>query len=139
MGTSGVNENQNKKKVDKKERIEEGIIPASEKIEILENTGLKYMEKYIYKINDTSIGIEFFCKIKYSNELIPVLMANYHYVIDYDFLKNNKFIKIYIKENYHIININKNSIIYSSKNNKYDIMIINWLYLKMSTQKNFLS
>ena len=106
MGTSGVNENQNKKKVDKKERIEEGIIPGSEKIEILENTGLKYMEKYICKINGTSIGTGFFCKIKYNNELIPALMTNYH-VIDDDFLKNNKFIKIYIKENYHIINIKK--------------------------------
>lgn len=151
MGASGTNEKQNKKKIlsndqmkssnidrknlsnkfikmktnnDKNERIEEGIIPGSKKIEILENSKLKYMEKYICKINGEKIGTGFFCKIKYKKELIPVLMTNYH-VIDDDFLKNNKFIKIYIKGDYHLININKNSKIYSSTNDKYDIMIIN--------------
>ena len=40
-------------------------------------------------------------------------MTNYH-IIDDKFLENNEYFKVYIKSDYHIININKDSKIYSS-------------------------
>ena len=71
------------------------------------------------------IGTGFFCRIPYEGKSIPVLMTNYHLIND-DFLKNNKKIKISINNgnNYDNITINQNSKIYSSKTNEYDIMII---------------
>ena len=108
---------------DTNEKIYEGMVNDTEKMELLENTQFKEDEKYICKINGTTMGTGFFCKIKFNNKLIPVLMTNYH-VINDDFLEKNKFIKIYIKDDYHLININKDSKIYSSIKDKYDLMII---------------
>ena len=50
-------------------------------------------------------------------------MTSFHIIND-DYIHNNKYIKVYIKDEYHIINLNKNSKIYSSVRDKYDIMII---------------
>ena len=108
---------------DTNEKINEGIQPGSEEMKPLEETQFKGDEKYICRIIGTMLGTGFFCKIKFNNKLIPVLMTNYH-VINDDFLEKNKFIKIYIKDDYHLININKDSKIYSSIKDKYDLMII---------------
>ena len=105
------------------ERIDEGIIKGSKEIELLDKTELKKMSKYICKISGNNIGTGFFCRIKYGNDLIGVLITNYHIIDDY-YLENNKELKLYINNESKIININKNSKIYSSKRNKYDIMII---------------
>ena len=97
--------------------------PGTEEVKLLEKTHLNYMENYICKINGDSLGTGFFCKIEFNNKKIPVLMTCYHIISD-DFVKNNKYIEIYIKDYSHIININKDSKIYSSKKEEYDIMII---------------
>ncbi len=107
------------------ERYEEGLIKGSidsmtiEKTEII----LDQMKKCICKVIGDKIGTGFFCKILYENKLIPVLITNYH-VINDNYIKNNKQIKISINEKYEIININNKSKIYSSQINEYDIMII---------------
>ena len=86
-------------------------------------TNLSDLEKYICKINSDVIGTGFFCKIEYNNKKIPVLMTNYH-VINDEFLNDHNYLEVYIKNDYHKININKDSKIYSSTKDKYDIMII---------------
>ena len=106
-----------------KERVYEGTCQGSEPPQLLEETNLSDLEKYICKINSDVIGTGFFCKIEYNNKKIPVLMTNYH-VINDKFLEDNKYLKVYIKNDYHIININKDSKIYSSIADEYDIMII---------------
>ena len=88
---------------------------------LLAKTKLSHMENYICKIISVTIGTGFFCKIEYNKIKMPVLMTNYH-VINDKFLEENEYLKVYIKNDYHIININKDSKIYSSEN--YDIMII---------------
>ena len=100
-----------------------GKIPGKTPPQLLENTNLSYLENYICKIYSNTIGTGFFCKIECNNKKIPVLMTNYH-VINDKFLEDNKYLKVYIKNNYHIININKDSKIYSSIADEYDIMII---------------
>ena len=122
-----------KNSINEDERIEEGYTPG--KIELLKDTELKELEKCICKIESqvnkkidekktiTGTGTGFFCKIKHNKRLIPVLITNYHIIND-DYIQNNKFINIYIKDDKHTIYLNKNSKIYSSDNNKYDIMII---------------
>ncbi len=107
------------------DKIEEGFIKGSIDIITIDKTEkiLKQMKESICKINGKKIGTGFFCKINYNNELISVLMTNYH-IIDDDYIKNNNKIIIYINEIPKIININKDSKIYSSDKNKYDIMII---------------
>ena len=104
-------------------RIDEGIVNKNEETKLLEETEFKEMEKCICKVIGNEIGTGFFCKIKYNDILIPVLITNYH-VINDDFLEKNKFVKIYIKDKSNIIKINKDSKIYSSIKDKYDIMII---------------
>ena len=81
------------------------------------------MSKYICKISGNKIGTGFFCKIKYKDDLFPILITNYH-VIDDKYIKNKKELKIYINDKSKIININENSIIYSSSKEEYDIIII---------------
>ena len=98
-------------------------IPGARPPELLEKTNLSFMEKYICKINGLKTGTGFFCKIECNDKKIPVLMTNYHIIND-KFLEDNKYLKVYIKNDYHIININKDSKIYSSIKEKYDIMII---------------
>ena len=91
--------------------------------ELLEKTNLSYMENYIYKIHGTTTGTGFFCEIKYNEEKIPVLITNYH-VINDEYFENYKYLKVDIKNGFHMININKDSKLYSSTDDKYDIMII---------------
>ena len=105
------------------ERHDEGIIKGAKISKLLKDTNLNYMEDYICKISGNKIGTGFFCKIEHNNELIPVLMTNYH-VIDDNYIKNNKQLNLYINNNIKIINIYEDSKIYSSETNKYDIMII---------------
>ena len=108
------------------ERIEEGRIPGAQEAISLDETELKEKENCFCKIIGRKVGTGFFCKIKYKDTLIPVLMTNYH-IIDDKFIEENNYIKFYINNNSQIINnINKNDILYSSpnKDDKYDIMII---------------
>ena len=107
--------------------IEEGKIKGtvdsltSNKLEII----YKQMKTCICKVFGENIGTGFFCKIIYKNERISVLITNYHIISD-KFLENVKAIKISLKDEkiVDIINVNKYNKIYSSPNNKYDIMII---------------
>ena len=110
---------------DENERIDEGKILGAKEIELLENTEFKKFDECICKMvgQDNISGTGFFCKIQYKNKLIPVLMTNYH-VINDDYISNKKFLKVYIKEKYYMIDININNKLYSSIRDKYDIMII---------------
>jgi len=116
-----------RKKVDDmnldEEIVHEGLPNGAKEIEPLDKTELKEMSKCICKISGKRIGTGFFCKIKYKNNLIPVLITNYH-VIDDNYLKDKKVLKIYINDNSKILNINKDNPIYSSKIEDYDIIII---------------
>ena len=107
------------------EKIDEGLIRGEgvEPPKLLEKTDLKYMKDYICKISGKIVGTGFFCKIKYEDNLIPVLMTNFH-VIDDKYIKDHKQINIYINNNMKIIEISSDSLIYSSDRNKYDITII---------------
>ena len=102
---------------------EEGIIKGAKEMKLLEETDQKEKEKCICKINGSKIGTGFFCKIKYENASIPVLITNYH-VIDDKYLESINRLKIYINEESKFLSINKSRIIYSSSNNEYDIIII---------------
>ena len=108
-----------------KERIEEGLIKgAIDAIPVIKAEKiLAQMKSSICKIIGNEIGTGFFCKFLYKNEQIPVLMTNYHVIDDY-FINNNKQMSIYINEKLKIIDLNKNSKIYSSNNKEYDLMII---------------
>ena len=92
------------------------------------------MKKCICKIQGKQTGTGFFCKISYKNNLIPVLITNYH-IIDDDFIRNNKRIVISINNSNKILDINEKSKIYSSNRDKFDIMIIK---LKEGEINNFL-
>ena len=63
----------------------------------LEESEHKDKGNCICKINGKGIGTGFFCKIEYQNELVPVLITNYH-VIDDKFVESNDDLKIYITE-----------------------------------------
>ena len=103
--------------------VHEGLINGTKEIEPLDKTELKEMSKCICKISGKRIGTGFFCKIKYENDLIPVLISNYH-VIDDNYLKDKKVLKIYINNDSKLIDIKKDNPIYSSKIKDYDIIII---------------
>ena len=105
------------------DRIDEGLIHGAKEIVPLEETLMHHMGNFMCKINGNKIGTGFFCKIPYKGDLIPVLITNNH-VIDDDYLKDRKQIKFYINDDAQIINIDKNSKIYSSDRNEYDITII---------------
>ena len=105
------------------DKIDEGKIIGAKEPEPLEASEHKDKGSCICKISAKSIGTGFFCKMTYENELVPVLITNYH-VIDDNYVGSNNSLKVYINEDYKFININKNRIIYSSSNNEYDIMII---------------
>ena len=107
------------------ELIEECYIPgAINAISIdKEEKILNQIINCVCKINGKKFGTGFFCKILYNNELIPVLMTNYH-VVDDNFIETNTKLNVYINQKLKVLNINKNSKIYSSVNNKYDLMII---------------
>ena len=104
-------------------KVNEGYIPGSPLPIVLETTNLIQKEYCICKIKSNKLGTGFFCKLESNNKKIPVLMTNYH-VIDDKYLENNKYFEVYINNNHHIININKDSKIYSSDSKHYDIMII---------------
>ncbi len=101
----------------------EGRITGSEEIKELKGSKLEMMGKCICKLNGISVGTGFFTKINYKNELIPALITNFH-VIDDEFFEKNKQLTFYIEGIRKSINIDKNRKIYSSKKDKYDIMII---------------
>ena len=105
------------------DRVDEGLIKGAKEIVPLQETLMHHMGNFICKINGNKIGTGFFCKIPYKGNLIPVLITNNH-VIDDDYLKDKNYIKFYINEDSQIINIDKNSKIYSSNRNEYDITII---------------
>ena len=85
---------------------------------------LNQMKKCICKIEGKEQGIGFFCKIKYHENMTPILITNVH-ILDNDFIKLNKNIKISFNEKENkIININESDIIYLSPVNNYDIIII---------------
>jgi len=83
-------------------RIEEGKIKGSKVFKNIEETEFKEMVKYICKIDGTSIGTGFFCKIPLKDGLIPVLMTNYH-VINDDFFEKRNYLKVYINNEFKII------------------------------------
>jgi len=112
----------------RKNRKDEGILAGAEKSELLQESNLNYMENYICIVDVNGVekrktGTGFFCKITHNNKEIPVLITNYHIISDED-VKINAYIEVFIKGKPHIININKNSIIYSSRDSRYDIMIL---------------
>ena len=116
------------------ERYEEGLIKGSiDSISIEKMYKLiNQMKKCIYKIDGNKIGTGFFTKILYNNELISVMITNYH-IIDDNYIKNNKQIKISINDELQLININEK--IYSSITEEYDIIIIK---IKEEEIKNYL-
>ena len=89
----------------------------------LDETKFKEKGKCICKISRGLMGTGFFSKIDYEGKTIPVLITNYH-VIDDDFINKNKKLTFYINGNSHTIDINKESVVYSSTDKKYNIMII---------------
>ena len=105
------------------DKYEEGKIPGAKEPELLEASEHKDKGSCICKIIGSKLGTGFFCKIKYGNKLVPVLITNYH-VIDDKFIESKDSLKVYINEKSKFININKNRIIYISSNNEYDIIII---------------
>ena len=106
------------------ETIDESFTPKSTKaISLSEEKEYKSYENCICKIIGKSAGTGFFCKIKYEGNLIPVLITNYH-VIDDEYMEKNDKLKYYINNDSYVIDINKDSKLYSSSRDKYDIMII---------------
>ena len=78
------------------DRHDEMYFPDSEP-EPLEESKHKDKLSCICKIcgKEGGVGTGFFCKIEYENELVPVLITNYH-VIDDEFVESNDSLKIYI-------------------------------------------
>ena len=106
-------------------RVDEKYCPGTtEKAKPLDKTQYREKGKCICKISRGRLmGTGFFSKIDYEGKTIPVLITNYH-VIDDDFINKNKKLTFYINGNSHTIDINKESVVYSSTDKKYDIMII---------------
>ena len=86
---------------------------------------LEQMKKCICQVDGNKIGTGFFCKILYKDELIPVLITNYH-IIDDNFLKSKEQLNIFIdqKKICKKISLKKDRKIYSSKREDNDIMIL---------------
>ena len=106
------------------DRVDEKHCPNTDEAKPLDDeTKYKEKGKCICKISRGLMGTGFFSKIDYEGKTIPVLITNYH-VIDDDFINKNKKLTFYINGNSHTIDINKDSVVYSSTNKKYDIMII---------------
>ena len=105
------------------ERTEEGKPMGAEEAILLCESEYKSKGNCICKIDGSKAGSGFFCKIERGEELIPVLITNYH-VIDDNFLNQNKYVIVYINDKSYKIDLNSKSKIYSSPNNQYDMMII---------------
>ena len=118
------------------DRIDEGLPQGAEKAIPLDKADYKYKSKEncICLINGNLKGTGFFCKIEFEGKLTPVLITNYHVVND-DFMNQNTKLTFYIKNDLHSINIDKDSKIYSSIKDKYDMMIIR---LKEGEVNNYL-
>ena len=108
------------------EEIINEYYPAGAKRAVLLCNEKKYKkyENCICKIiGPKKNGTGFFSKIEYEGNLVPVLITNYH-VIDDDYMEKNDRLKYYINNDSYVIDINKDSKLYSSSDYKYDIMII---------------
>ena len=70
-------------------RIEEGLINGAKEAIPLDKTDLREKGKCICKINGKRIGTGFFCKLKYNNSLILVLIINNH-VIDDEYIEKKR-------------------------------------------------
>ena len=108
------------------EEIINEYYPAGAKRAVLLCNEKKYKkyENCICKIIGTKKnGTGFFSKIEYEGNLVPVLITNYH-VIDDDYMEKNNKLNYYINKDLNVIDINKDSKLYSSSDYKYDIMII---------------
>ena len=90
------------------------------------------LQKSICKIKGKLTGTGFFCYINYENKNIPCLMTNYH-ILDDKYIKDNNKIEIIINDNKINIIINIEDIIYKSKKDEYDLIIIK---LKEEYMKN---
>ena len=87
---------------------------------------VKQMKNCICKIiNGKKIGTGFFCKISKNNKFIPLLITSYH-ILDDNFIKTQKQLKLSLFDNQEckIINIDKDSKLYSSKEKEYDMMVL---------------
>ena len=116
------------------DRMDEGLPQGAEKAIPIYETEYKSKENCICSINGNLLGTGFFCKIEFEGKLIPVLITNYHVVND-AFMNQNTKLTFYIKNDLHSINIDKDSKIYSSIRDKYDMMIIR---LKEGEVNNYL-
>ena len=106
------------------DRVDESHCPGTDEAKALDKTQYREKGKCICKISRGRLmGTGFFSKIDYKGKTIPVLITNYH-VIDDDFINKNKKLTFYINGDLHEIDINKENVIYSSTDKKYDIMII---------------
>ena len=107
------------------ERIDEGIITDSvDSLAIKQKEIISMqLQKSICKIKGKLIGTGFFCYINYENKNIPDLMTNYH-ILDDKYIKDNNKIEIIINDNKINIIINIEDIIYKSKKDEYDLIII---------------
>jgi hypothetical protein len=93
------------------------------------------MNKCICKIEGKETGTGFFCKIEDCEEkIIPVLITS-NQIIDNNFLEGNNQINIIINGINKTINIDKDTKIYSSDKDLYDITI---LRIKEDLINNFL-
>ena len=107
----------------KEDKCAKTKILGAKEPEFLDESEHKDKGRCIFKIVGKVIGTGFFCKMIYQNELVPVLITNYH-VIDDKFVQSNNSLKVYINEKLKFININENKIIYSSPINEYDLIMI---------------
>ena len=84
-------------------------------------------------IKGKSTGTGFFCRINYENKDIPCLITSYQ-VLDDEYIKENKKIEISLNDNEinEDIILSEEDIIYISKENEYDLIIIK---LKEETNK----
>ena len=97
-------------------------------------TILMQMKKSICMIKGKSTGIGFFCLINYEDKGIPCLITS-NQVIDDEYIKENKTIKISLNDNEinGDIILSQEDIIYISKENEYDLIII-----KLKEEKEYM-
>ena len=88
-------------------------------------TILMQMKRSICMIKGKSIGTGFFCRINYENKDIPCLITS-NQVIDDEYIKESKNIEISLNDNEinEDIIVSQEDIIYISKENEYDLIII---------------
>ena len=107
--------------------IEEGEIKgAIDPASLLQTkTILTQMEKSVCKITSDKCGTGFFCKIELNKVKISVLITNYHIIND-KMIENERDVKIKLGNEpiLKVIKLNKRRRIYSSNNEKLDIMIL---------------